>query len=171
VSYPEKDKAVSEFEQAMHDCLMEMPERDAFKKAKANMLDAIWEDIEYSVIDRMSETIAGFVRNMANRVVEEILEGREGQMKRYLKLDGYIGRHEENPAFGPKRDISEAHPVIHGSLHENSCIAIRRKMAQAHADLIQNERIKDLEDQVASLVAQVNKKDAKIEALRERINY
>lgn len=170
MSYPEEDKAVHDFGQAMHDFLMDMPTSERFKKAKSDMMDAIWEDMEYGVIDRMSETIEGFVRGMAGRVVEEILEGREDQMMRYLKLDGYTGRHEENPTFGRKKDISEAHPVIHGDLFEGHCISIRRKMAQAHADLIQNERIKDLEDQVASLVAQVRKKDGEVEALRDRLN-
>jgi|GEM_PF-2821263 len=171
MTYPKEDKAIEDFGQAMHDCLMDMPNQDAFKKAKSNLLDELWQDMEYGVIDRMSETIEGFVRGMAGRVVEEILEGRDDQMRRYLGLDGYTGRHEENPAWGRKKDVSEAHPVIHGKLFETGAIDLRKKMAQAHADLIQNERITDLEDQVASLVSQVNKKDREIEALREGFGY
>lgn len=166
--YPKEDKAIEDFGQAMHDCLMDMPNQEAFKKAKTNLLDDLWQDIEYRVIDRMSETIEGFVRGMAGKVVEEILEGREDQMRRYLGLDGYTGRHEENPAFGRKKDVREAHPVRHGKLFETGAIELRKKMAQAHADLIQNERITDLEDQVKSLVAQVVKKDQENEALRDR---
>lgn len=165
--YPERDKAVHDFGEAMHDCLMGLPENDRFKKAKQNLLDDLWQDVEFGVIDRMSETIEGFVRGMADNVVNAIIEGREDQMRRYLKLDGYTGRHEEKPAWGRPKDISEQHQVIHGELFEGNCIAIRRKMAQAHAGLIQNERIKDLEDQVASLVAQVRKKDQIIEQMRD----
>lgn len=168
MAYPEEDKAVHEFGNALHGFLMDLPNNDRFKKAKSNMMDDLWQEIEYGVIDRMSETIEGFVRGMAGRVVEEILEGREDQMRRYLKLDGYTGRHEENPTYGPKKKVSEAHPVIHGDLFEGNCVSIRRKMAQAHADLIQNERITDLEDQVASLVAQVAEKNIEIERLRDR---
>ena len=169
MAYPDQDTAVRDFGDALNNTLIDLPNSDRFTKAKANLLDEIWEDIEYSVIGRMSESIEGFVRGMASRVVEEILEGREDQMRRYLKLDGYTGRHEEDPTWGRKRDVSEAHPVIHGQLFEGQCIAIRRKMAQAHADLIQNERIVDLEDQVASLVDQVSKKDRLIEELRDRV--
>jgi hypothetical protein len=169
MAYPDQDTAVRDFGDALNNTLIDLPNSDRFTKAKENLLDEIWEDIEYSVIGRMSESIEGFVRGMASRVVEEILEGREDQMRRYLKLDGYTGRHEEDPTWGRKRDVSEAHPVIHGQLFEGQCIAIRRKMAQAHADLIQNERIVDLEDQVASLVDQVSKKDRLIEELRDRV--
>jgi len=119
--------------------------------------------MEFRVIDSMSETVEGFVRGMAGRVVEEILEGREDQMRRYLGLDGYTGRATD----GPNNRV--AHPVIHGELFETGAIALRKKIAQAHADLIQNERIVDLEDQVESLVTQVRSKDAEIEALRDRL--
>jgi len=167
--YPKEDKAIEDFGQAMCDSLMDMPNRDSFKKAKAHLLDEMSEAMQYDVIDRMSETIEGFVRGMAGNVVEEILEGRDDQMRRYLGLDGYTGRHEENPASGRKKDVSEAHPVIHGELFEMGAIELRKKMAQAHPDLIKSERITDLEDQVQSLVAQVAKKDLEIEALRERV--
>ena len=167
--YPKEDKAVADFGHALHDFLMELPQNEVFKKAKSNMMDDLWQEMECGVIDRMSETIEGFVRGMAGKVVEEILEGREDQMRRYLGLDGYTGRHEENPAYGRKKDVSEAHPVIHGELFETGAISLRKKIAQAHADLIQNERIIDLEDQVRSLVAQVAKKDREIEALRDRV--
>ena len=165
MSYPEQDKAVHDFGEAMHDALMAMTENERFKKAKANLLGDIWQEMEFSVIDRMSETVEGFVRGMAGRVIEEILEGREDQMRRYLKLDGYTGRHADQSDYVRKRDISEMHEVIHGELFETGAIALRKKIAQAHADLIQNERIKDLEDQVASLVAQVRQKDARIQSL------
>ena len=69
MAYPEEDKAVHEFGQAMHDALMAMPDGEVFKKAKSNMMDDLWQEMEYSVIDRMSETIEGFVRGMAGRVI------------------------------------------------------------------------------------------------------
>lgn len=169
MAYPDKDKSVQDFGHAMSDFLMDLPQNERFKKAKANLLDDMWQDMEYGVIDRMSETVEGFVRGMAGRVVEEILEGRDDQMRRYLGLDGYTGRHENQPAFGRKRDVSEAHPVIHGELFETGAIALRRKMAEAHPDLIRNERIADLEDQVQSLVAQVAAKERENERLRDRL--
>lgn len=163
------DKEVEEFGQALNDFLMQWPESDEGKKTKQKVMDDLWQEMEYGVIDRMSETIEGFVRGMASKVVEEILEGRPDQMRRYLKLDGYTGRYTEKNPWGKSQDVADAHPVIHGELHEGHCLAIRRKMAEAHKDLIHDERITDLEDQVKSLVAQVRKKDAEIDALRDRL--
>ena len=149
------DVNVAAFGEAMHDALMALPDSERFRKAKQALMDEIWLDLEYSVIGRMPEVVEGFVRDMASRTVKEMLEGRDDQVRRYLSLDGYTGREHR-------------HEVIHGTLFEAGAIALRKKIAQAHADLIQNERIKDLEAQVASLVAQVCKKDAEIERLRER---
>ena len=169
MTYPEEDKAVHDFGQALHDFLMGLPEQDAFKKAKGKLLDDIWQDMEYGVISRMSETIEDFVRGMAGRVITEMLEGREDQMRRYLKLDGYTGRHAGQSEFVRSRGVGDTHPVIHGELFETGAIALRKKVAQAHPELIRCERIKDLEDQVSSLVAQIRQKDAENETLRERL--
>lgn len=168
MAYPEEDKAVHDFGQALHDFLMSWPESDAGKKIKSKIMDDLWQEMEYGVIDRMSETIKGFVRGMAGRVVEEILEGREDQMRRYLGLDGYTGRSDGQSKYVRERSPAEMHPVIHGELFETGAIALRKKIAQAHADLIQNERILDLEDQVKSLVDQVRQKDREIANLREQ---
>ena len=46
-------------------------------------------------------------------------------------------------------------------------MALRRDIVKANADLIQNERIKDLEAQVASLVEQVNEKQRKLDDWRD----
>lgn len=167
MSYPQEDKAVHDFGQALHDFLMSWPESEAGRKTKAKLLDDLWQEIEYGVIDRMSETIEGFVRGMAGRVVEEILEGREDQMKRYLGLNGYTGRSDAQSKYVRERSPAEMHPVIHGDLFETGAVALRKKIAQAHADLIQNERILDLEDQVKSLVDQVREKDREIDNLRD----
>lgn len=154
--YPIEDKNVMAFGEAMSDALMKLPDTERFKSAKQKLMDEIWGELEYSVINRMSEVIESFVKNMASDVVTQILEGREDQMRRYLGLDGYTGRDRK-------------HEVINGTLFETGAIALRKKIAQAHKDLIQNERIKDLEDQVFSLVERINKKDSEIEILRTRI--
>jgi len=162
------EKAITAFGDAMHDALMAMPDGDRFKQVKKAIVDNLWDELQYGVIDRMSESIEWFVRDMAERTVKEMLEGREDQMRRYLGLNGYTGRSDGQTVGSPK-PIDRMHPVIHGELFETGAIALRKKIAQAHADLIQNERIKDLEDQVASLVAQVRKKEVEIEALRDRV--
>lgn len=150
------DAAITAFGDVMERAIYEMQESERFKKSKQGFLDALWDDFAYTIIDQMPERIEGFVRDMAQRTVEQMLEGREDQMRRYLGCDGYTGRGRE-------------HSVIHGTLFEHNPILLRKKIAQAHADLIRNERIADLEDQVASLVRQVNEKDEIIERQRTRL--
>ena len=48
-------------------------------------------------------------------------------------------------------------------------VALRKKIVDAHRDLLVTERILDLEDQVKSLVEQVNKANAEKESLYERL--
>ena len=148
---------IEAFSEAMQEALAELDSTERFKKTKREFLDGIWSDMEYTVIDKMGEQVEWFVRDMAESAIKEILEGREGQMRRYLGCNGYTGRDRQ-------------HSVIHGKFFETGAIALRKKIAQAHADLIQNERILDLEDQVKSLVDQVNEKDRIIESQRDRLS-
>lgn len=159
------DAAVTAFGDAIHDVLMALPESERFKKVKQSLVDELWDELQYGLIDRMSGAVEGFVRDMATRTVDAIIRGNEAEVRRYLKLDGWTGRHDDKPAWGAREDVASAHPVIHGRLHENHAIQLRREIAQAHADLIRNERIADLESIVASLEAQVAKRDAEIERL------
>ena len=153
---PLKDKEVTAFGDAMEEVLASLPDSERFQKARTKFQDSLWDDFQYSVLDRMGEMVEHHIKEMAARVVTAILEGDENQMKRYLGSDGYTGRDRD-------------HPVIHGTLFEPGPIALRNRIAQAHADLIQNERILDLEDQVRSLVRQINKKDAEIAHLQQRL--
>ena len=103
---------------------------------------------------------------MAGRAVEALLAGNESEMIRWLSCDtrGYTGRSD---GYG-ERSIERQHPVIHGKLFEPGCVLLRKQIAQAHRDLITSERIKDLEDQVASLVAQNNALEKDLESWRDR---
>lgn len=161
----EPGDAIEKFGEAMSDAIMALPDAEAFKKSKRRFIDELWDDIQYSVIDQMPEQLEWFVRDMAERTVRGMLEGRDDLVRRYLGLDGYTGRSDT------KSTNRDAHPVIHGTLFETGAIALRKEIAQGHADLIRNERIADLEDQVASLVEQVNKRDREISDLRDRLSY
>jgi ribosomal protein S15P/S13E len=162
-----EEDALEQFEDAMHDSLMALPEKEGFKKAKQEFLDNIWDDVEYGVLDRMSETIGWHVRDQFERAVDAMLNGDEKVLRKYLKLDGYTGRHADQGDWGAKRDIADMHPVIHGTLFEYDGMALRKKIVEMHRDLIEQERVKDLEDQVASLTAQVNKLQQALENERD----
>ena len=57
--------------------------------------------------------------------------------------------------------------LIHGRLFETGGILMRRQIVEAHADLIRNERIADLESVVDGLTAQVRDLTAQLHKARE----
>lgn len=140
--------------------------------------DDIEGDVMYRLKDELAPSLAAFAADMAQRAVEMILEGNEDQMRRYLSCEklgedgkyiGWTGRSDSPSGWGRPRDIEEQHPVIHGQLFEQGCVALRKKIVEAHRDLLTTERIIDLEDQVKSLVAQLNKANAEKDAMWERL--
>jgi hypothetical protein len=141
------------------------------KKAVAGILDDIEGDVMYRLQDDLAPNLTAHVANMAQRAVEQLLEGNEDQMRRYLGCESghWNGRSDGDNGWGRKREDYEWHSVIHGKLFEQGAVALRKKIVEAHRDLITSERIKDLEDQVKSLVTQVNKANAENEKMSERL--
>lgn len=138
------------------------------KKEVQGLLDEIEGDIEYRLKDALAPMLAGYVEDMCIRAIDAILQGNESEIRRYLHCEQncHTGRSTDTYA---DRDIARQHPIIHGKLHENSCVALRHMIVDAHRDLIASERIVDLEDQVKSLVAQVNKAEAERQGMWERL--
>lgn len=143
--------------------------QDSMKTIKKKVEDILYEietDVDYRLKEDLAPNLVAFVSDMAKRTVEAILDGNQDQMERYLGCErGHWTGRSDSPEYGRKRDISEWHPVIHGNLFETGAIALRKKIVEAHRDLIESQRILDLEDQVASLVAQIRKQNAEIERL------
>ena len=106
------------------------------------------------------------IRQASDTAIEAILKGQVNIARQYLKLDGYNGRSD---GYNPNRTIDKQHPIIHGCLNESECLKIRRMVAEAHPELVRDERIKDLEDQVASLVAQNNKLEKELDDTRRKL--
>ncbi|TXH53515.1 MAG: hypothetical protein E6Q97_13140 [Desulfurellales bacterium] len=138
------------------------------KKKARDLADSIVDDIEYSLKDNLASNLSYHVREMAERAVNALLAGNHGEMVRWLSCDkrGYTGRYDAE-GFG-RRSVEEQHPIIHGALHENGAVALRHKIVDAHRDMLVNERILDLEDQVKSLVEQVNKANREKQEILER---
>ena len=126
-------------------------------KVASDLASTIEDDILYRLKDELASHLACFTAEMAEKTVTALLEGREEQAREYLMCrQGYWnGRSDGDTMF--KRDISKRHPIIHGALFEQGAVKLRRDIVNAHRDLLVNERIKDLEDQNASVVAQYNK--------------
>lgn len=124
-------------------------------------------DLQYRVRDELASNLVAFVCDMAERTVKAILDGNEREMQRYLGCERgkWTGRSDSPHS---SRALGEWHPVIHGHLFEQGAVKLRHEIVAAHPDLIANERIKDLEDQVASLVLQVNKANSEKDKMWER---
>jgi hypothetical protein len=140
------------------------------KKAVDDILCRIEDDIMYRMKDDLAPNLVSFVAEMASETVGAILGGNEDMMRQYLgcRIGHWTGR-SDSPVWGREREASEWHPVIHGELFLQGAVKLRRDIVAAHPDLITNERIKDLEDQVVSLVAQLNKANKEKDAMWERV--
>lgn len=141
------------------------------RKAVDGILCDIEGDVMYRLKDEIAPNLTAYVADMAQRAVEALLAGREDLMRRYLgcESDRWNGRSDGDQGWGRKREDYEWHQVIHGKLFEQGAMALRKGIVEAHRDLITSEHILDLEDQVKSLVAQVNRARAETESARERL--
>jgi len=156
----------------LSDALDKALDGESMKKLKKEAMDlaqSVVDEIDWSLKNNLAESLSSHVASMANRVIEALLAGNESEMIRWLQCDkrGYNGR--SDGYTGPNSPIERQHPIIHGLLHENQSVALRRKLFEAHRDMIVNERIADLEDQVKSLIAQVNEANRQKDAMWERV--
>lgn len=137
------------------------------KKKAQDLAESIADDIEWNLKDNLASRLSYHVAGMAERVINALLDGNEAEMIRWLQCDkrGWTGRSD---GYSTKA-IEQQHPVIHGRLFEQGCVLLRKRIADAHSELIKNERILDLEDQVKSLVAQNNKLEHEKERAWERV--
>ncbi|MGM4997801.1 hypothetical protein AB8A05_03985 [Tardiphaga sp. 538_B7_N1_4] len=152
---------------------------DAMKSVNKTCEDIVCkieDDLLYRVKDQLAHHIAGWAADMAQNAVEMMLQGNDDQIRRYLSCEkrgedgqyiGWTGR-SDSQSYGRPREDHEWHQVIHGKLFEQGAVALRKQIVDGHRDLLVNERIIDLEDQVKSLVAQVNRAKAEAERAYER---
>lgn len=140
------------------------------KNKARSLANEISESIEYDLRDSLATNLAQHAKDMAARVIEAFLTGNEYELRRWLGCTegGYTGR-SDGCTFGRERPISEWHSVIHGKLFETGGVALRRKVVELHRDLIESQRILDLEDQVRSLVEQNNILRRERDAAREEL--
>lgn len=136
------------------------------KKAVDDIVYRIEDDIMYRMKDDLAPNLVSFVAEMASETVGAILAGNEDMMRQYLgcRIGHWTGR-SDSPVWSREREATEWHPVIHGEMFLQGAVKLRRDIVAAHPDLITNERIKDLEDQVVSLVAQLNKANKEKDAM------
>src|SRR6185312_843964 len=139
---------------------------EGFNKQIRNLAAEFEESLMWSLKDNLAYNLTAWVADMAERAVEQMLLGNDEQMRRYLSCDKhredgqYIGWTGRSDGYG-----NPSHSVIHGRLFEQGAIELRKQVAKANETLIRDERIRDLEDQVKSLVKQVKKANAEKEEI------
>ncbi len=126
------------------------------KKQIGDLTDSVASEIEAQLLENHAENMAATIQNYAERLVEAMLEGDEASMEAAIHATGYTGR-------------ERCGEVIRGKLFEYGGEVTRKRLVNAYPELLKSERIKDLEAQVAGLVAQVNKLQAELESTRVRM--
>lgn len=148
---------------------------EKFKKSIKDLSCEFEESLMWSLKDNLAYNLSAWTVDMAERALEQMLLGNEDQMRRYLSCDKrdkdgqYICHTGRSDGAYNGRSAFAQHPVIHGRLFEAGAILLRKKVAQANEALIRDERIKDLEDQVKSLVEQVNRANNEKANLLDRL--
>lgn len=165
---PILDAATEAFSDALEDGKRHDAEDPRWERVQKMLKDAATE-FEETLLWRLREDMPGHLaavaRDAAAKAIEAVLNGDEQELRRWLSCDSgaYTGRAGEG--YYARSQI-EAHPIIHGKLFEQGAVLLRKRIVDAHAELLKTERILDLEDQLASVTLQYNK--MKDERDRER---
>jgi glutamate synthase domain-containing protein 3 len=113
------------------------------EKQARQIADEISEVAFYDIKENMASWLADHVSNTASACIEAILAGNESEARRKLALkpEAYYDGRDFQPWFNHSSALHEATPV-----------EVRRKIVEAHRDLITDARIADLEAQLEGLV-------------------
>ena len=151
----------------MHEQLAEALQKgiddDTIAKVKKQVSDALSDAIdrlEWSLKDDLANNLAWHVQDQFRRAFEAMLKGNEAEFRRYISADppGWTGR-----------DANLVSTISH-KIYESGPLELRRRLCDAYPDLLKNERILDLEAQVAALVETVSKMEARNNDLVQRLN-
>jgi hypothetical protein len=113
------------------------------EKQARGIADEIAECAFYDIKENMASWLADHVSNTASACVEAILAGNESEARRKLGLkpESYYDGRDFQPWFNHS-----------SALHEAGPLELRRKIVEAHRDLITDARIADLESQLSLMV-------------------
>lgn len=131
------------------------------EKQTRDIADEIASTVEYNIKENLAYWLADHVRSNAEAAIEAILAGNESEARRRLSLkpDAYYDGRDFKPWFNNS-----------SRLHESGPVELRRKIVEAHRDLITDARIDDLEAQLKGLVEKYYKMEhAEMPRLREEL--
>lgn len=121
--------------------------KESVKKEVSAIVDEEFDRLE----EYANEFISKVAAHRCERYLEKVLDGDDKAAKQLLGGNGdryKMGGHDAGEPWSQ---------LIHGKLFETRGIRMRRKIVEANAELLRNERIKDLESIVEGLTLQVNK--------------
>lgn len=131
------------------------------EKQTRDIADEIASTVEYDIKENLAGWLADHVSAAASAIIEAILAGNEHEARRRLSLkpDAYYDGRDFKPWFNTS-----------SRLHESGPVELRRKIVEAHRDLITDARIADLEAQLKGLVEKYYKMEhAEMPRLREEL--
>lgn len=131
------------------------------QSALNEMVDAELSHIE----DNCAEHISRVASDRACAFVEKVLSGDDKAAEALFEC----GADSRFRTLGPDKGEPWAQ-LIHGRLFATNAMELRKKLVEAHPDLLRNERIADLDSIVVGLENQIRKQDAEIARLRERLS-
>lgn len=117
---------------------------------------SLQDNIEWSLKQDIQDNLAHYVQNCARSSIEAMLEGNIAEVSRYLHCEpGYT-----------RREYVQTWP----SPFEPSPMALRRKLVEAYPELIEQQRILDLQATIKHLEAALAKAHKKISELQEEVS-
>lgn len=132
------------------------------RKLKKDFDDAATEALdrfEWYVKQEMAGELVRYIAHMAERSVNALLQGNDQEMRRYLCC--------EELGYNPRDDDTVRN--LFGELWDHAALHLRRRIVEAHAELLKNERILDLEKNVADLQALISRQATALAQKDEKI--
>lgn len=124
-------------------------------KGRKEQIKGVIEELINDEFDRLEDYGTSFITETAARRAKNFLEKvMRGDEKAAMVLFGSSDNGDRYKQLGYDAGKPWAYS-IHGSIFETSGIQLRRQIVESHKDLIESERIKDLESIVDGLNQQV----------------
>ena len=130
----------------------------AITKQIKDIAETVLDDEFARLEDYAAEYISQLAAWRAEKFLERVLNGDIDAAK-YL-LQSNCSRY--------RNDCTPWANLIHGTLWQTDAMKLREQIVAAHADVIRNERILDLESIVDGLTKQVRELTASLDAMRDR---
>ena len=103
------------------------------KKDLGRTFDSLWDAAVNEIVDGAADAVSRIAAERAKKFLEAVLAGDVKAAENLFGLDGFDGRKAERPV------------MPHGRIFEADPIKLRRQLVEAHADLLRDARIVDLE--------------------------